>query len=96
MVVGWLHALAWNTTNNQTTTMNYHALREAFLQGEEQETAKIFRDMMRGAVRAGLFEAMAAEVEALCGPRYHPESASPYQRAGSEMGVASLGSVLAR
>jgi putative transposase len=75
-------------TSNQTTTMNYSALREAFLQGEEQETAKIFRDMMRAAVRAGLFEAMAAEVEALCGPRYHPDCASPYQRAGSEKGVA--------
>jgi hypothetical protein len=78
---------------NQTTTMNYEKLRAAFLQGEEQEVANVFREMMRGAVRAGIFEAMATEVEALCGPRYRPDSGSHYQRAGSEKGVAYLGRV---
>ena len=70
--------------------MNYEKLRTAFLQGEEQEVANLFREMMRGAVRAGIFEAMATEVETLCGPRYRPDSESPYQRAGSEKGVAYL------
>jgi putative transposase len=70
--------------------MDYQKLRETFLQGKEQDTAEIFREMMRAAVRNGLFEAMAAEVNALCGPRYHPDTESPYQRAGSERGVAYL------
>ncbi len=34
--------------------------------------------------------ATAAEVEALCGPRYHPDNQSLYQRAGSEKGIAYL------
>ena len=70
--------------------MNYEKLRTALLQGEEQEVANLFREMMRGAVRAGIFEAMATEVETLCGLRYRPDSDSPYQRAGSEKGVAYL------
>ena len=64
--------------------MNDQKLREAFLQGDEQETAKIFREMLRGAVRMGQWEAMFAEVESLCGPRYHPDENSAYKRAGSE------------
>jgi hypothetical protein len=71
--------------------MNYEKLRAAFLQGEEQEVANLFCEMMRGAARAVMFEAMASEAETLCGPRYRPDSDSPYQRAGSENGVAYLG-----
>jgi transposase-like protein len=33
---------------------------------------------------------MAEEVEALCGPRYRPDSQSVYHRAGSETGIAYL------
>jgi len=64
--------------------------KEAFLQGEEREAAELFRQLLRQSVRAGLFEAMAEEVEALCGPRYHPDHQSPCHRAGSETGVAYL------
>lgn len=65
-------------------------LREAFLQGEEREAALLFREMLHRSVRLGLYEAMAEEVERLCGPRYRPDPDSPYQRAGSEKGVAYL------
>ena len=65
-------------------------LREAFLQGEEREAAMLFREMLHRSVRLGLYEAMAEEVERLCGPRYRPDPDSPFQRAGSEKGVAYL------
>lgn len=60
------------------------------MQGEEIEAANLFRQLLRQSVRAGLFEAMAEEVEALCGPRYHPDGRSLCHRAGSEVGVAYL------
>jgi len=70
--------------------MTHQKLKEAFLQGQEREAAILFQQILRQSVRAGLFEAMAAEVEALCGPRYHPDNQSPCQRAGSEKGIAYL------
>ena len=60
------------------------------MQGEEREAAKLFHQMLRQSVRAGLFAAMAEEVEALCGPRYRPDHQSLCHRAGSEAGVAYL------
>jgi len=68
--------------------MNYERLKESFLQGEEREAAQMFREMMRGAVRAGLLEAMKEEVEAICGPRYRPDPEARLRRAGSEKGIA--------
>jgi len=65
-------------------------LKQAFLQGEEREAALLFREMLHRSVRLGLYEAMAEEVDRLCGPRYKPDPASPHQRAGSEKGVAYL------
>ena len=70
--------------------MIHEKLRDAFLQGEEREAANLFRQVLRQAVRAGLYEAMAEEVEALCGPRYRPDHQSDCHRAGSEKGVAYL------
>jgi hypothetical protein len=60
------------------------------MQGEEREAAKLFKEVLRQSVRAGLFAVMAEKVEALCGPRYRPDSQSVYHRAGSETGVAYL------
>ena len=60
------------------------------MQGEEREAAKLFQELLRQSVRAGLFAAMAEEVEALCGPRYRPDFQSVYHRAGSETGIAYL------
>lgn len=70
--------------------MIHEKLKEAFLQGEEREAANLFRQLLRQSVRAGLLEAMAEEVEALCGPRYHPDDQSLFHRAGSEVGIAYL------
>lgn len=70
--------------------MTHEKLKEAFMQGEEREAAKLFQELLRQSVRAGLFAAMAEEVEALCGPRYRPDSQSVYHRAGSETGIAYL------
>jgi putative transposase len=74
-----------------TTTMTHETLKAAFLQGGEQEAANLLREMTKAAVRAALFEAMAQEVEALCGPAYHPDPEAACRRAGSESGVAYLG-----
>jgi transposase-like protein len=70
--------------------MTHEKLKQAFMQGEEREAAKLFQELLRQSVRAGLFATMAEEVDALCGPRYRPDSQSVYQRAGSEIGVAYL------
>jgi len=43
--------------------VTHEKLKEAFLQGEEREAANLFRQLMRQAVRVGLYEAMAEEVE---------------------------------
>lgn len=60
------------------------------MQGEAKEAAGLFNEMMRQAVRAGLYEMMAEEVESLCGARYRPDPDSAYHRAGSETGIAYL------
>ena len=66
--------------------MSYQKLEEAFLQGDENEAAEIFNEMMRKSVRLGLFAALEDEVTALCGPPYHPDQEGYYRRAGSETG----------
>lgn len=70
--------------------MNHEILKEAFMQVEEKEASQLFNAMMRQAGRSALFQMMAEEVESLCGPRYHPDPESAYQRAGSEKGIAYL------
>jgi len=90
-VAGWSHAQREVVQNqNQPTTVNHETLKEAFMQGDGKEASEIFNAMMRQAVRAGLYEMMAEEVESLCGPRYRPDPDSPFRRAGSEKGVAYL------
>lgn len=68
--------------------MRHEILKEAFMQGDEREAARMFREMLRGVVRAGLLEAMEEEVTALCGTSYRPDRASEFRRAGSEKGIA--------
>ena len=70
--------------------MNHKELESAFLQGDENQAADLFNEMMRKSVRLGLFAALEAEVEALCGRKYHPDSQSDYRRAGSETGSAYI------
>lgn len=61
--------------------MEINKLKTAFA-----ESAALMQEVLRGAVRAGLLAAMEAEVEELCGRKYHPDQGSDYRRAGSETG----------
>ncbi len=60
------------------------------MQGPTDESALLLDELLRHSVRAALFEVMADEVEALCGPKHRPNHDSPCRRAGSERGVAYL------
>lgn len=70
--------------------MHYEHLKTAFLQGGEREAAALLDDLLRKSVREAFWNMMAEEVEALCGPRYRPDSESQHQRAGSEKGTVYL------
>jgi putative transposase len=56
-------------------------------QAEVSETAKIFNQFMRQAIRQALWGVMQQEVEELCGPSYAPQGQGGYRRAGTEKGV---------
>jgi len=60
---------------------------QALAQAKDEEATRIFHDCLRDLVRVGLLKTMAAEVEMLCGPKYHPEQESEFRRAGSEGGT---------
>jgi len=79
------------TKPNPTTTMTHEKLKAAFLQGGERESAQVLNEVLRASVRDAFWNIMADEVTQLCGPRYHPDENSPYQRAGSEEGTVYLG-----
>ena len=70
--------------------MTIEKLKEIYLQGEEREAARIFRELLHGSVRAGLYAALEEEVELLCGRSCAPDVESDYRRAGSERGVAYM------
>lgn len=70
--------------------MTHEKLKAAFLQGGPREASELFNEMIRGSVREAFWQMMAEEVEGLCGPRYRPDGASDYQRAGSEKGSVYL------
>lgn len=61
-------------------------IEQVLAQADEGEARELFLQTMRSCVRAGLLEAMAHEVELLCGPKYFPDSESECKRAGSERG----------
>jgi putative transposase len=70
--------------------MTQEKLKTAFLQGGEREASELFKELIRGSVREAFWQMMTDEVELLCGPRYRPDEASQYQRAGSEKGSVYL------
>lgn len=70
--------------------MGINELKRAFLQGEVEESARLMKEVLRAAVRKGLFEALEEEVEGLCGPKYQPDKQSEYRRSGSGPGVAYI------
>ncbi len=51
------------------------------------ETGRIFHEYLRGAVREMIVDVMAAEVDELCGLKYHPDRDAEHQRAGSAEGM---------
>lgn len=61
-------------------------IEKVLVQAGNEEAQEIFSDLMRSFVRIGILEAMKAEVELLCGPRYQPDKSSDFVRAGSEKG----------
>ena len=67
-------------------------LKSAFLQGSSAEASAAFHEYLRQAARESLWQAMEAEIEALCGAKYHPNPQSDYKRAGSDLGSVYLGS----
>ncbi len=62
------------------------SILQALAQAGDDQATKIFHDCMRRIALVGLMKTMAAEVEQLCGPKYRPDKASDFRRAGSEPG----------
>ena len=66
--------------------MDQSILFEQLGQVAAVEAGDIFRNYLRGAVRHMLVDVMAAEVEELTGPKYHPAEGRLHRRAGSADG----------
>jgi len=69
--------------------MSETTLRDELIQATPEHAARHLRDILRGCARAAFFDAMAAEVDELCGPKYSPND-SAFRRAGSERGTVWL------
>ncbi len=67
--------------------MDQSKLIEQLGQADARETGGIFREYLRGAVRAMIADVMGAEVDELCGVKYHPDIEAEHQRAGSADGL---------
>jgi hypothetical protein len=68
----------------------YQSIQTVLAQANEAEARHLFQQMLRASVRQGLMEAMAAEVELLCGAKYSPKADAECRRAGSEQGQAFI------
>jgi transposase-like protein len=68
----------------------YQTIQSVLAQANDEEARRLFQLMLRGSVRQGLMDAMATEVQMLCGPRYAPDPDAPCRRAGSERGIAFI------
>ncbi len=66
--------------------MDQSTLIESLGQADASQTGTVFREYIRGAVRAMITEVMATEVSELCGIKYHPDEQAEHQRAGSADG----------
>lgn len=72
---------------------DYQTIQSALAQADDQQARELFQDMLRKSARLALFDLMAQEVEALCGPKYARQSgeeAFECRRAGSESGHAFI------
>jgi putative transposase len=70
----------------ETIVMIQSSLFEQLGQVAACEAGDILRNYLRGAVRHMLVDVMAAEVEELTGPKYHPTEDRLHRRAGSADG----------
>jgi len=70
----------------ETIVVDQSSLFERLEQVTASEAGGIFRLYLRGAVRRMFVEVMAAEVEELAGPKYHPTDDRVHRRAGSADG----------
>lgn len=70
----------------ETIVVNQSSLFEQLGQVAASEAGEVFRSYLRGAVRRMFVDVMAAEVEELTGPKYHPTDDREHRRAGSADG----------
>ena len=68
----------------------YQSIQKFLAQANDEQARDLFQQLLRGSVRQGLIEAMASEVELLCGSKYAPDPAAECRRAGSERGQAFI------
>jgi len=66
--------------------MDNCSLLELLGQADAGVTGEVFREFLRGGVRLMLADVMSAEVNQLCGTKYHPADEVAFQRAGSAPG----------
>lgn len=69
---------------------HYQTIQTLLAQANDEQARHLFQQLLRSSVRQGLIEAMAAEVELLCGPKYDPNPDANFRRAGSERGLAFI------
>jgi putative transposase len=69
---------------------HYQTIQTLLAQANDEQARHLFQQLLRSSVRQGLIEAMAAEVELLCGPKYDPNPDGGFRRAGSERGLAFI------
>jgi putative transposase len=67
----------------ETIVVIESSLFEQLGQVAASEAGDVFRNYLRGAVRRMFVDVMAAEVEELTGPKYHPTDDRVHRRAGS-------------
>lgn len=68
----------------------YQTIQVVLAQANDEQARRLFQEMLRNSVRQGLLEAMATEVELLCGPKYSPNPEAQCRRGGSELGHAFI------
>lgn len=66
---------------------------EELSQVETEKAGEVFRDCIKGIIRATYYEVMLEEVASLCGKKYLHKNTSPFVRAGSAPGICILNGI---
>jgi transposase-like protein len=69
---------------------DYQTIKSVLAQANNEQSRELFQEMLRNSVRLALVDALAQEVEMLCGPKYGRGHEAPCRRAGSEKGHAFI------